>query len=880
MRIILTHEQTDFDGLASLLGAFLIDETAKPLLPRRINRNVRGFLTLYSAELPFIDPRDFSGETIDMVYLVDTQSMVSIKGMDENTKVQVIDHHSPRPDLPESWQVNSDMTGANTTLFVEAIQERQIPLTNIQATLLLLGIYEDTGSLTYSRTTPRDVRAAAYLLEEGASLAIANKFLNHPLSLEQQTIYDQLRNAAEHLDIHGQSVIMAVGDAVEMDAELSSIAHKIRDLLDPDALILLVKIRGGVQLICRSTLDNIDVSKIAAHYGGGGHPRAAAALIKNRSIDDLRQDLFNALPTFIKPPITVAEIMSRAPQVLAPDTPVEEALERMQRFGYEGYPVVDDGKIVGLLTRRAVDRAITHKLNLPAKSLMKDGHAHVHPDHSIEYLQKVMTDSDWGQILVLDRAENKIVGIVTRTDLLKTLTPSVQKSGYQNLAEKLERALPPIRLTLLQEIANLALEQRVAIYIVGGFVRDLLLGHPSLDFDLVVEGDAIRLAQSVGEKFGGRITTHKRFGTAKWHISASDTAENGSELLTKLATGHPPLSSLDFITARTEFYSHPTALPTVEQGSIKLDLHRRDFTINTLALRLDGSHYGTLLDYWGGYNDLQRKLIRVLHSLSFIDDPTRMLRAVRYEQRYGFQISQRTLDLLVEARQLMDRVSGDRIRHELDNIINEDRAAAMFNRLDTLGLLQAIHKDLPWDEHLEKQIVNLEPHTPQKYWNLDGKFVGARLKRYLTYILWLVPLPIYRIEAVIKRLKLPKSLKDTIRSACFVWHQFPALANEKPSVITGKLENLSPLAIYGLYQASDDPQTRKVLKTYTQSWMHISQQTSGHDLRNLGLSPGPQYAQILSTLRAGWLDGEITTSEQEQKVLKMLLKHNPSRKQK
>ncbi len=876
MRIILTHEQTDFDGLASLLGAYLTDETATPILPRRINRNVRGFLTLYSAEMPFVDPRDFSAEAIETVCLVDTQSMVSIKGMDKHTKIQVIDHHSPRPGLPETWQVNSDETGANTTLFVEAIQEQQIPISSIQATLLLLGIYEDTGSLTYSRTTPRDVRAAAYLLEEGANLTIANKFLNHPLSLQQQSIYDQLRKASEHHDIHGHSVIVAVGDAVEMDEELSTIAHKLRDFLDPDALILMIAIRGGVQLICRSTIDKIDVSKIASHFGGGGHPRAAAALIKNRPIEELVQELLETLPTIIKPPITVAEIMSRSPQVLSPNTPVKEALERMQRFGYEGYPVVEDGDILGLLTRRAVDRAISHKLNIPAKSLMKDGDTHVHPDHSIEYLQKVMTDSDWGQVLVLDRTDNEIVGIVTRTDLLKTLTPSIQQSGYRNLAEKLQQALPPSRLALLKEIANLALEQRVAVYIVGGFVRDLLLGFPSLDFDIVVEGDAIRLAQSVGDKFGGRITTHKRFGTAKWHITTD--VDTGNGLLSDLISSDAPLSSLDFITARTEFYSHPTALPTVEHGSIKLDLHRRDFTINTLAMRLDGNHYGALLDYWGGYNDLQRKAIRVLHSLSFIDDPTRMLRAVRYEQRYDFIISPRTLDLLGDARQLMDRVSGDRIRHEIDSIIYEAKAAAMLKRLDDLGLLTAIHKDLPWNKDLEEKISSLKPHIPEAFWKLGAEFGGARLKAALAYILWLVPLPIYRIEAVIKRLKLPKSLKDTIRSACFVWHEFPALANEKPSIISTRLEKLPPLAIYGLYNISDEFKTRQVLKTYAQTWRHVSQNISGHDLRNLGLPPGPLYSEILSTLRAGWIDGDITSKKQEEKRLKKLLKQKSIRK--
>jgi len=874
MRIILTHEQTDFDGLASLLGAYLVDEQATPILPRRINRNVRGFITLYGAELPFVDPRDFRAESIESVCLVDTQSLISIKGMGDDTPVKVIDHHSPRGDVPENWEITTDETGANTTLFVEALQEAHIPLNTVQATLLLLGIYEDTGSLTYSRTTPRDVRAAAYLLEEGANLSIANDFLNHPLSLEQQAIYDQLREAAEYMNIHGHQVIVASGGAREMDEELSTIAHKLRDLLDPDALFLLITIRAGVQLICRSSSDKIDVSKIAAHFGGGGHPRAAAGLIKARPVEEIHKELIELLPDSIQPPVRVAEIMSRAPQILTPDTPVEEALQRMVRYGYEGYPVVDNGAIIGLLTRRAVDRAISHKLNLPASSLMKAGDAHVHPDQSIEHLQNVMTDTDWGQIPVVERDSHNIVGIVTRTDLLKILTAKAPLPGYLNLSEKLQQALPPARLALLKAIAEIAQEQRAALYIVGGFVRDLLLERPSLDFDLVVEGDGIALAHAVSAKLGGRITMHKRFGTAKWFISGQLPSSSDAPVPPSPLAPEDLPNTLDFISARTEFYTHPTALPTVERGSIKLDLHRRDFTINTLAMRLDGNHYGELHDYWGGLSDLQKSGIRALHSLSFVDDPTRMLRAVRYEQRYDFKIGDRTLELLLEARPLLDRVSGDRIRHELDNIIDEDSASQMLARLNQLGLLEAIHKDIIWDDRIAAQITELEAHIPEEYWSLALKLQGARLKRALAYILWLIPLPIYRVQGVIKRLKLPRSLAETIRAACFIWHELPELANEKPSAITTKLAKTPALAIYGMHQATDDPNARKILAAYAKKWKSITPQTTGYDLRDLGLAPGPTYKKILNDLRNAWLDGEVTTLKGEQRLLKKLIKKN------
>jgi tRNA nucleotidyltransferase (CCA-adding enzyme) len=475
----------------------------------------------------------------------------------------------------------------------------------IQATLLLLGIYEDTGSLTYSRTTPRDLQAASYLLEQGANLSLAADFINHPLSKDQQAIYDDLRSRVKSYPVHGHMIMIACGSALELDEELSTVAHKLRDLLDPEALFLLVQTRSGVQMIGRSTCDHIDVAEITGHFGGGGHPRAAASLIKGREIGDVCKELINSLPLFVQPAITVAEIMSHGPQVLGPEVMAQDAAERMQRYGYEGYPVVQDGRVIGLLTRRAVDRAISHKLNLPASSLMNAGEITAYPNDSIEHLQRLMTDSGWGQVPVIDPQSGQVIGIATRTDLLKTLTSQTARPGLQNLAGRLEQALPPARLGLLKAVADIATSQRAALFIVGGFVRDLLLDRHSLDFDLVVEGDAIALAEELRRIFGGRLTTHDRFGTAKWLI-----AEARVSLATQLRffDSSPELPEfLDLITARTEFYTHPTALPTVEKSSIKLDLHRRDFTINTLALRLDGTHYGKLYDYWGGYNDLREK---------------------------------------------------------------------------------------------------------------------------------------------------------------------------------------------------------------------------------------------------------------------------------
>jgi tRNA nucleotidyltransferase (CCA-adding enzyme) len=363
MHVILTHEQADFDALASLLGACLLYDGAIAILPRRLNRNVRAFLSLYGADLPFIDPRDLPTKPIEEITIVDTQTMVSLKGVTSETKVKVIDHHPLRDGLPTEWSIINFETGATATLLVEALQEHNGLLSPVHATLMLLGIYEDTGSLTYSRTTSRDLKAAALLIELGASLAIAGDFLNHPLSFNQQELYDRLRASMVSTQIHGYNILVACGDAHDMDEELSTIAHKLRDLLEPDALFLLVTIKGGVQLIARSSTDNIDAAAIAQHFGGGGHERAAAGLIKAKDCQIVLKELLQLLPEFVRPALTVSQIMSHGVQVLSPEDKLQEAARKMRIFGYEGYPVVSDGKVVGLLTRRAVDRALSHNLS-------------------------------------------------------------------------------------------------------------------------------------------------------------------------------------------------------------------------------------------------------------------------------------------------------------------------------------------------------------------------------------------------------------------------------------------------------------------------------------------------------------------------------------
>jgi tRNA nucleotidyltransferase (CCA-adding enzyme) len=879
MKIILTHEQADFDAVASQLGAYLLDETYIPVQPRKMNRNVRAFLTLYGVDLPHVSADELPKEPVDTVKLVDTQSMISVKGMNPATQVHVIDHHPLRDDLPADWKLTVSGTGANTTLFVETLRDRDIVLNTVQSTLLLLGIYEDTGSLTYSRTTARDLRAAGYLLDQGASLQIATDFLNHPLSKEQQDIYDQLRATAEFHNVHGHTVVIASGDARKVDEELSTIAHKLRDLLDPDALFVLVSTRGGVQLIARSNNDSIDVARISANFGGGGHERAAAAIIKDRSLDLVHQELIQLLPKQVNPAITVSQIMSRSPQTLSPITLVDEAARLMQRYGHEGYPVVKDGSVIGLLTRRAVDRALSHNLNPTVDRVMDAGEYTVSPMDSIEHLQRLMTDSGWGQIPVVQPETGQIIGIVTRTDLFKTLSPRSRVPSRLDLVEKLERALPESLVDFLKVIAQISYEQHAAVYIVGGFVRDLLLDRPSLDYDLVVEGDAEAVARGLARRYGGRVTSHTRFGTAKWIQRPTKKSNNlhrpKEDEPVIIGEGSVELpDSLDLVSARTEFYTYPTALPTVERGSIKLDLHRRDFTINTLALRLDGNHYGELHDYWGGLADLCQGLVRILHSLSFVDDPTRILRAVRFEQRFDFLIEKRTLELLREALSLLDRVSGDRIRHELNIILSESRACAILDRLAELGILSAIHQDLVWDSWLQKRFERLSAEQPDHHWSDLIDRLDQAERTMIAYIFWMLRLSPGLARNIAERLKLSAGLRRMIHSAVYLWHDLPGIINQKPSIVTSRLNDIQPLGLYAIYCATDDVAVKDVIVLYVTSWRKMAPSITGDDLKSRGIPPGPVYRKILEDLRKAWLDGEITSVEEETELIDRFITRN------
>jgi tRNA nucleotidyltransferase (CCA-adding enzyme) len=881
MNVILTHEQADFDAVGALLGAWLLDENSKAVLPSRINRNLRRFLNLYSSELPFVDFRDLPNEPVQKVLLVDTQSLVTLKGFSAKTKVEVIDHHPQRENIDPAWQMNLDKTGACTTVFVERLHDHLSSLSVIQNTLLLLGIYEDTGSLSYASTLARDIRAAAALVEAGASLRIAAEFLNPALSDEQKHLTDRLMDAAKTLDIHGKNILIASADGREMNDEVSSVAHKLRDLFDPDGLFMIIQTRDGIRVVARSTSDQVNAAAVAVLFGGGGHERAASALIdphdeqypKSKSpLAEIETKLINALPGIIQPSITIGKIMSKHPLLLTPQTSLEEAERAFQKYGYEGFPVTDEGKVVGLLTRRAVDRALSHHLKVKTSSIMEAGNYSLTTRDTVDQLQALMASTGWGQIPIIDAATQEVVGIATRTDLLRTLSQDVAfvpgRLNYTNLLQKL---LPGPRFALLKMVADEAATEKLPIYIVGGFVRDLLLDHFSADFDIVVEGEAIQLANRLFDHYGGRVISHKRFGTSKWMIKdIKQKLLNEFGYLDVEADMLP--DSLDLTSARTEFYDHPTALPTVERSSIKLDLHRRDFTINTMALRLDGRHFGELYDYWDGLADLHKKQVKVLHSLSFVDDPTRLLRAVRFEQRFQFKIENRTLQLMQEARSLFKQISGDRLRHEFILIFEEEHPVPILARLQELDLLEAVHPSLTWKDEFTPGL-NAVLHTKlPDLWHLPAQVGHTPIRIALAFIVWLLQIKGADCLEIAERFHLNNQISDALKRALRLWNEFETLVALRPGELAERMEDLPPMAGYALVLLCPDMKLKNEIEQNYVRWYKFSPTTDGNRLKEMGLEPGPRYSEIIRRLRAAWIDGEITSGEQEEAMLMEILK--------
>lgn len=864
-RLIYTHNNADFDAIAALLGMFLLDNSARPVLPKRMRRNVRNFLTLYARLLPAVPYEEVEHlPKTETVYLVDTQAYFRIPHLQDDTPVHIVDHHPIRHKFPAHFTLSIEPLGATATLIVEMLQRQLITPAPLEATLLMLGIYEDCGNLTYASTTARDIRAAAWLLEQGANMDILREFLRYPLEDKHWQIVDVLRETTEIIQISGHTMLMASATLDHKVEDISRIAHHLMNLYDPTALLLLVRMEGDVQLVARSTLDEIDVGFLARKLGGGGHSRAAAALIHDATLHDVQVRLKAYLSQAVVPSVTVADLMSTGPiQTVDYDATISAAADMMTISGHEGYPVLRDGRLAGLLTRRAVDRAMNHQLSAqPVHQIMEAGTSiYAIPDDSLETLRQRMMDTGWGQMPVLN-AKGYLIGIVTRTDLIRRWgVPLHTDTQRQTLAHKLQQMLPAGLWPVLRTISQQAQQQQIDVYLVGGLVRDLLLDKPNLDLDIVVESDAISFAEGLRSAYGGDLRIHRQFGTAKWRLDATVAAQVSGTY----NAAWPEY--IDFATARAEFYREPTVLPTVRQSSIKQDLHRRDFTINSMALRLAPGPPGVLIDYYNGQRDIRQGLVRVLHSLSFVDDPTRMIRAVRFEQRFGFQIEGRTADLLQDALPFLDRVTGERLKNELWHLLKESSPLRAFLRLKQLNILDQLSPAFQVDQWFRGAFMALHYAHQQPMWqekDIDIQLAGFAL------------LVIRRSKATLaelgQRFMLAGADVQLLQRTSNAYHWLLHYQDARPSAIVQHLNTISATGWVVLWAALPSAMLRARIIAFITRWRYIDTSIDGHQLRAMGVEPGPRMGMILREMRAAWLDGMIVDQESEAEYLQQLLK--------
>ncbi len=407
-----------------------------------------------------------------------------------------------------------------------------------------------------------------------------------------------------------------------------------------------------------------------------------------------------------------------------------------------------------------------------------------------------------------------------------------------NLASRIEKQLPTELVEFMEAAGLIAARQGWRLYLVGGVVRDLLLGRSNLDLDLVVEGDAISLAQRLAGITSGRLTTHSRFGTAKLRWGKW---------------------SVDLATVRAETYAQPGALPTVKPGSLASDLFRRDFTINAMAIELTPGRFGRLLDLYGGRDDLRRKLIRILHERSFIDDATRIWRAIRYEQRLDFKLETDTRRLLKRDVSMLDTISGDRIRHELELVLKEALPEKALRRAKGLGVLAKLHPELKGDGRLaEKFQAARQLSTPET----------PPVALYLA--LFTYSLTAEEKEKLISYLRLPKVLAQTLRDTGSLKAKVRLLAKPKlrPSRVYSLLNSYSPTALTTVSLATDSPVVRKHIRLFLAKLRYIKPALTGDDLKKMGIASGPKIKEILQKLHEARLDGRVKSKKGEEEMIR------------
>ncbi|MDY0212454.1 MAG: CBS domain-containing protein [Desulfuromonadaceae bacterium] len=869
MDIITSHVNADFDSLGAMVAAQLLHPDALPVFPGAKDTSVREFLEQTSVcGLEFARIRDIDLSKVKRLILVDVNNPERIGPFAElmqnpAVELHIYDHHPLYSDKITTEFLHVLPVGATVTVMVEQLQQRKIRPDSSQATVMMLGLYEDTGGLLFTSTSCADYAAASFLLEAGADLTMVATYLRRELNADQVDVMHQLLQSREVFNIHGINISLARASIDKYVGDLAVLAHKIRDMENLDVLIIVVRLEDRIFMVGRSRIPEADVSHILSVFGGGGHATAASATVRNMTLVQVMETLPSLLEKTVVPPKRAELLMSTPPRSVGVYQTLKEARTVLTRYNINALAVVDKCDIVGIVTRQLVERAVHLGLqDVPVREYMVAEFGTVNVDSSIEDVQRIIVEKRQRFVPVVEG--RRLVGVITRADLLRHMLSGAHDlhgrapiiSGTDGISldrrrmtRMLEKGLPARVQRLFELLTRTAEELHMQIYAVGGFVRDLLLKIPNLDVDVVIEGDAIEFARALEARCTCRVRAHEKFATAVVVF------EDGFKL--------------DLASTRTEYYLEPGALPTVEDASLKLDMYRRDFTINTLALSLNTANYAELLDYFGAQRDLHDRAIRVLHNLSFVEDPTRILRAIRFEQRLGFTLGMQTRQLLASAVQtgFLERVSPLRLFNELRIILSEAAPVAALVRLDELEILREI------SAHLQ-----LNPVT-RRYCEQAGRVVnwfellytGEEFSSWMVYFLCLSgDLAETDMVQLCQRLQIPhrwdKILLDELPRARVAFrtlqkeHRSEKLVDSRVAQL---LDDLSPeVLLYGMARTEHE-QVRLKYSHYIARIRGVKPLLNGWEIQKLGCDPGPLVGEVLQGLRAAHLDGEVKTRADE-----------------
>jgi tRNA nucleotidyltransferase (CCA-adding enzyme) len=862
MDVITTHINADFDGLASMLAAKKLYPDALLAFPGGQEKNLRDFFlqsTMYAFQTEKI--KNISLNKVKRLILVDIRQPGRIGKFSalcnrSDVAVHIYDHHPSSPDDISGDVEHIKPVGATATIMCQIMQQRKIALTPEEATILMLGIYEDTGNLTFSSTTPEDFEAAAYLLSCGASLNTVSDMITKELTADQVALLNELVENAYVKNINGLDVMITQASCESYVGEFSVLVHKLKDMQNANVLFAIANMDDRIYLIARSRIPEVNAADVVAGFGGGGHPTAAAVTIHNMTLTQVEQKLFEILSNTIKPVKTARDFMAGPVKTILATEPVKKVGELLTRYNINVLPVLDKNKLVGLISRQIAEKASFHGLqDVPVREYMTTEFATVKPATPLAVIQKAIIENNQRLLPVL--ARGKLVGAITRTDLLRALhvdtaqgepeqVSSMHIPRKKTVNSMLRERLSKQVFSLLQDIGTVADNLGYNVYAVGGFVRDIFLRFENYDIDIVVEGDGIQFTRTFSALYPCTIKVHRKFGT-------------GVILL-------PGGLKVDVASARLEYYEHPAALPKVEWSSIKLDLYRRDFTINTLAVQLNRISWGNLIDFFGAARDIKEKFIRVLHNLSFVEDPSRIFRAIRFEQRLSFRFSKLTRSLIENTvkMEFIKSLSGKRVFMELQLILHEEKILSIIKRMAEFGLLSYIHPSIQYNVNLKAVLKNC--HEVLSWFDL--LFLDKACERWLVFFLALTDqLSLADAEALCTQFHINKRHADNVKSAksqgLEVLKWMLTKRSFKSSDLYRRLNDLPVEVCLYIMAKTNHPVVKRAVSLYFTHLQNISVHVKGDDLIRMGIKPGKIYKRILDDLHDVVLDEKVAGRDSE-----------------